>query len=328
MRQLLLPLYIIFFAALSLACKKKTTADPQDGKPVKLRVLGYLLSDNNWHGSVNSIDLSSITDLNLAFLNPGADGSFSIDPAVKQVMDKARAAEVRVFMSIGGGDAPAHLAELVRPAKRSAFVAGIVALVDQHGFAGVDVDLENDLVNADYPAFVAELRTALTARKKLMTAALASWNADKIPDATIRSYDFINIMSYDKTGPWNTGNPGPHSPYEMAVNDFNYFSKTRGVAAEKLFIGLPFYGYGFGANAPASIWYKDLVAQYPGAENADEVTVNGGGKIYYNGLNTIRQKVAFALASKAGGVMIWELTQDSRDVKSLLKAVNEKINDD
>ncbi|MGN7723370.1 glycosyl hydrolase family 18 protein [Chitinophaga sp. 22620] len=327
MRQLLLPLYIIFFAALSLACKKKTSAGPQDEKPGKLRVLGYLLSDNNWHNAVNSIDLDAITDLNLAFLNPGADGSFSIDPAVKQVVDKARAAEVRVFMSIGGGDAPTHLAELIKPAKRSAFVAGIVALMDQHGFAGVDVDLENELINADYPAFVAELRVALTSRNKLMTAALASWNADKIPDATMRNYDFINIMSYDKTGPWNPGRPGPHSPYDMAVSDFNYFNQARGVAAEKLLIGLPFYGYGFGAGAPSSIWYKDLVAQYAGAENADEVTVNGGGKIYYNGPGTIRRKVAFALSSKAAGVMIWELTQDSRDAKSLLKAVNGKISE-
>ncbi len=50
-------------------------------------------------------------------------------------------------------------------------MAGIVALMDQHGFAGVDVDLENELINADYPAFVAELRVALTSRNKLMTAA-------------------------------------------------------------------------------------------------------------------------------------------------------------
>ncbi len=32
----------------------------------------------------------------------------------------------------------------------------------------------------------------------------------------------------------------------MAVSDFNYFNQARGVAAEKLLIGLPFYGYGFG----------------------------------------------------------------------------------
>lgn len=325
MKHLLLAAYIVLVAALSLACKEKT-GETEDEKPPKFRVLGYLLSDNDWHTAVNTIDLSKITDLNLAFLNPEADGSFAIGPAVKQVTDKAHAQNVRVFMSIGGGGAPAYLAELIKPAKRGALVAGIVQLLEQHGFDGVDVDLENDLINADYPAFVAELRTALTARNKLMTAALASWNADKIPDATIKSYDFINIMSYDKTGPWNLSRPGPHSPYEMAVNDFAYFSQQRGVAAEKLLVGLPFYGYGFGTNAPSSIRYHELTAQYPGAENADEVTVNGGGKIYYNGINTIRQKVAFALGSKAAGVMIWELTQDSRDGKSLLGAIHTEMN--
>ncbi|RPD43231.1 glycosyl hydrolase family 18 protein [Chitinophaga barathri] len=325
MKQLLLAAYIVFLAAISLACKKKTSAEPQDEKQTTFRVLGYLMSSNDWHTAVNSIDLTKITDLNLAFLNPAADGSFNINPAVKQVVDKAHAGKVRVYMSIGGGGAPAYLAELIKPAKRTAFVTGILALVEQHGFDGVDVDLENELINGDYPAFVAELRTALTARKKLMTAALASWNANKIPDATMLSYDFINIMSYDKTGPWDTGRPGPHSPYEMAVSDFNYFNGTRKVAAEKLLVGLPFYGYGFGANAPSSIRYNELIVQYPGAENADEVMVTGGGKIYYNGLGTIRQKVAFAMSNKAAGVMIWELTQDSRDAKSLLNAVNVEI---
>ncbi|MBO9153882.1 glycosyl hydrolase family 18 protein [Chitinophaga sp. GCM10012297] len=325
MKHLLLAAYIVFVAALSLACKKRPEEQKAENLP-QLRVLGYLLSDNDWHTAVNSIDLTKITDLNLAFLNPEADGSFNIDPAVKQVTDKARAKNVRVFMSIGGGGAPAYLAELIKPGKRSAFVAGILAQLEQHGFDGVDVDLENDLINADYPAFVAELRTALTARNKLMTAALASWNADKIPDATIKSYDFINIMSYDKTGPWNLSRPGPHSPYEMAVEDFTYFSQRRGVAAEKLLVGLPFYGYGFGVNAPSGIRYNELIVQYPGAENADEVTVNGGGKIYYNGINTIRQKVAFALSSKAAGVMIWELTQDSGDAKSLLGAIHTEMN--
>lgn len=323
MKHLLLAAYIVLAAAISLACKKKAAEETK--QQPGLRVLGYLLAHNDWHTAVNTIDLSKITDLNLAFLNPAPDGSFNIDPAVKEVVSKANAQNVRVFMSIGGGSAPAHLAELIKPGKRGAFVNGIMALVAQHGFAGVDVDLENDLINADYPAFVAELRTALTAKNKLMTAALASWNADKIPDATIKSYDFINIMSYDRTGPWNINRPGPHSPYEMAVDDFTYFSQRRGIAAEKLLVGLPFYGYGFGTNAPSSIWYKDLIAQYAGAENMDEVTVNGGGKIYYNGISTIRRKTAFAIASKAAGVMIWELTQDSRGAKSLLEAIHTEI---
>ncbi len=70
----MLPLLHYFFAALSLACKKKTSAGPQDEKPENSACSATLLSDNNWHNAVNSIDLDAITDLNLAFLNPGADG--------------------------------------------------------------------------------------------------------------------------------------------------------------------------------------------------------------------------------------------------------------
>jgi len=109
----------------------------------------------------------------------------------------------------------------------------------------------------------------------------------------------------------------------MAQDDFNYYNQTRKIAAEKLFIGLPFYGYGFGAGAPQSMNYKDIIATYSGSENTDAVTVAGGGTIYYNGIGTIKQKVSFAIKSKAGGIMIWQLKGDSKDSKSLLKAIND-----
>ena len=153
-----------------------------------------------------------------------------------------------------------------------------------------------------------------------MTAALASWNADKFHDSTLGRFDFINIMSYDKTGPWNISKTGQHSPYQMAADDFNYYSTTRGIAKEKLLIGLPFYSYGFGGNAPASMSYKEIIRQYPGAENSDSLSVNGG-KIYYNGIATIARKVKFAKDNRAAGVMIWQLLQDSRDNKSLLNVI-------
>ena len=323
MNKFSLLLYCALFSAISLACSKRSSPSPD--KPAKLRVLGYLMSHNNWVADAESIDLSKLTDLNLAFMNPDASGQFFVNDNVHQLVKKAHERQVRVFISIGGGEPPAHLAAMITPANSGMLISGITALMDKHNFDGVDVDLENDLINEHYAGFVNALGAALKAKGKLMTAALASWNAHKIPDATLALYDFINIMSYDKTGPWNPANPGPHSPFEMAETDFRYFHITRGLSAEKLFIGLPFYGYGFGTNAPASIHYKDLITQFPGAENGDEIAVPGGGRIYYNGPATIRQKVKLALDKKAGGVMIWELKQDSRDDNSLLGAINAVI---
>jgi hypothetical protein len=87
---------------------------------------------------------------------------------------------------------------------------------------------------------------------------------------------------------------------------------------------VPFYGYGFGTNAPESIAYKDIIAQYPGAENTDQVTVPGGGIIYYNGAPTIKAKTVLAL-EKAGGVMIWQLSQDAKSERPLLDVIDDTI---
>ena len=88
-------------------------------------------------------------------------------------------------------------------------------------------------------------------------------------------------------------------------------------------IGLPFYGYGFGAGVPQSMSYKNIVTAYPGAENTDTIHVADGGTLYYNGMSTIRQKVNFAIDNKAAGVMIWQLLGDSRDSRSLLKVIHD-----
>jgi len=45
--------------------------------------------------------------------------------------------------------------------------------------------------------------------------------------------------------------------------------------------------------------------------------------VYYNGINTIKQKTQFALKEKMAGVMIWEISQDLNDDRSLLKAINQ-----
>jgi chitinase len=305
-----------------IACNNKAVvSEPATNN--KLRVLGYLPGHNNWTGHINNIDWAKITDLNLAFINPDASGNFPANDAYRQVIEKAHSHNVRVFLSIGGGSPPDHLGGLLENDKRPGLIAGLAAAAETYNFDGVDVDLENALINNNYASFVSELSAALRPKKKLMTAALGSWNAGLISNATLQLYDFINIMSYDKTGPWNLNKPGPHSPFSMAKDDFNYFHITRGIAAEKLFIGLPFYGYGFGDGAPESLSYKDIVTTYPGSEDADSMTVSGGGKIYYNGMGTIKQKVSLAISNNAGGVMIWQLLGDSKDSKSLLKAIDD-----
>lgn len=322
MTRLRILMSVLLLAAFVIACKKNAASHPENTNK-NLRVLGYLMSytGGNWHEDVDVVDFSRITDLNLAFINPNETGGFPAGETLKKAVDKAHAKNVRVFCSIGGGSPPAHLEGLLEDNRRAALVAGLVQLTETAGFDGIDVDLENDLINQHYAKFISELAAALKPRKKLLTAALAAWNAKKIDDVTLQQFDLINIMSYDQTGPWAPTRPGQHAPLAMAESDFRHFNQARRIPAERLLIGLPFYGRCFGPGAPEAMHYKDIVANFAGAQNNDEVTMSTGAKIYYNGLPTITQKVNFAKNNKAGGVMIWELRQDSGGEHSLLRKI-------
>jgi GH18 family chitinase len=285
-------------------------------------VLGYLPGSGDWYRAIDQVDMTRITDLNLAFVNADSAGNYPSPELFRPIVEKARAGSVRIFFSIGGGSPPPHLEHLLHPDRRDQWVRSTAALAEQAGFDGVDVDLENALINEHYAPFVYQLSLALKEKNKLMTAALASWNADKIHDSTIRRFDLVNIMSYDKTGPWNPDRPGPHSPYQMVVDDFTYFNGRRNIPSGKLLVGLPFYGYGFGSGKPLSMRYRDIVSTYPEAAGVDSVRLSSGYTLYYNGVPTITKKVEYAMEQKAAGVMIWQLLGDSRDSTSLLNSIH------
>ena len=70
--------------------------------------------------------------------------------------------------------------------------------------------------------------------------------------------------------------------------------------------------------------YKQIVEEFPGSEQQDMVVPDNGGIIYYNGLPTIKSKTILA-QKRAGGVMVWQLLQDSPGNNSLLSAINDTI---
>jgi chitinase len=322
-------LIAVLLVTLISGCKKSSAkADDQPVATVKtppgFRVVGYLRDGNVTDGSGAGIDYSKITHLNIAFINPDQDGNFTALAGLNTVVSAAHAKNVKVLVSIGGGSAPAYYSTLLADNKRADFVARLAVLVDDNNLDGIDVDLEGERVDNNYEAFVTALSASMKSRSKLLTAAIATAYKAQYTDAALAKFDFVNIMSYDKTGPWNPSNPGQHSPYDMAVSDLDYWANSRGIAKAKLSLGLPFYGYGFGTNAPSDMSFGDIVTQYPGSENNDQVTVNGGGIIYYNGIATIKSKTALAL-KKSGGVMIWQLLQDAKGDNSLLNTINVAI---
>ncbi|HVW59702.1 MAG TPA: glycosyl hydrolase family 18 protein [Puia sp.] len=322
---------LIVLAALSLltVCNKAGKGNGPEtdaGKDNQFRTVGYLMINRaDLAAAMTTIDWHKLTHLNLAFVNPDSTGVFTINPGLAAVVQTAHDNQVKVLMSLGGGSMPPWMNGLLTDSRRAAFIEAIVKVVDGYALDGVDVDLEGSNIDGHYASFVSELSAALTPGKKLMTAAVATWSGDGVPDEALSRYDFINIMSYDKTGPWDPSVAGPHAPYDMAVSDLAYWGGRRKVPKEKLVLGLPFYGYGFGPGPVASTMsYRDIVDAYPGAADKDQVMMVDGETMYYNGISTIKSKTALAL-QEAGGVMIWELTQDAQGQGSLLKHINEVI---
>ncbi|MBD1393079.1 glycosyl hydrolase family 18 protein [Mucilaginibacter glaciei] len=290
----------------------------------KFRVVGYLRNQRGLADAIKRVNLDRITHLNIAFINPDSTGSLLVAPGLKDVVLLAHSKNVKVLLSIGGGTPPKYLPVNIYGDKQDVLITALTNIAISYNLDGIDVDLEGLLINDNYEGFVTKLAASLKVNGKLMTAAVATYNAQKYTDKVLALYDFINVMSYDKTGPWRPNKPGLHAPYEMAVNDLDYWINKRGILKEKISLGLPFYGYGFGADAPESMTYKQIVVQYPDAKDADQLTLPGGAVVYYNGTQTIKTKTVLALKT-AGGVMVWQLLQDADGEDSMLKVIDDTI---
>ncbi len=292
----------------------------------RLKVVAYVPNWNDPAGLAKTIDYGKVTHLNIAFENPTNDaGDLSFVAGDAALIDAAHAHHVPVLLSIGGGSVPGDKVLLVRymllqsADRRAGFVAKMAAFLTGHKLDGLDVDLEGPAIGPDYGAFVHELALTLKPSGKLLTAALSQgYGGDSVPASVFADLDWVNIMAYDATGPWNRDKPGPHSTLEFAESSTVYWL-GRGLPKSKAVLGLPFYGYGFGPAFRANGYtYAEIVAAHPGAENTDTV----GQTIYYNGLPTIRAKTQYARAKGLAGVMVWSVDQDAAGDRSLLSAID------
>ncbi len=198
--------------------------------------------------------------------------------------------------------------------------------MQRYNLDGIDVDLEGSDLDENYEKFVVELAAVIKQNKKLITAAIATAYKDQLSNKALKQFDFVSIMSYDLTGPWQPANPGNHSPYSMAVEDLDYWHRQRNIPQEKLVLGLPFYGYGFGAlDSPVvSMDYNQIISSYPDSRSLDTFMLPGNITMYHNGTATIKKKTKLAMA-KAGGVMIWQILGDAPGENSLLNIIYEAI---
>ena len=319
-----------FLAVLLFTICTSATAQKKNKRlPAQFKVVGYYFLHaamrDTTHADSNYLFLNKLTHLNIAFINPDTTGHFNEQLAIDTLIKKAHNKNVKVLASIGGGGSHAYYAALLKDDKRKMLVNNLTALVQRYQLDGIDVDLEGSDIDANYEKLVTELAASLKPLKKIITAAIATVYKEQLPDKALQQFDFVNIMSYDNTGPWNPKRPGHHSPYEMAVKDLEYWHKLRKIPKEKLVLGVPFYGYGFGASdsAVVTMTYKQIAA-IANRNASDTIKLPGNIVMYYNNIATIKRKTELAM-QKAGGVMIWQLLGDTKDQHSLLNTIHQVL---
>ena len=149
--------------------------------------------------------------------------------------------------------------------------------------------------------------------------------SDAISDELIALVDWLNVMVYgnfSETRPYQQ-----HSTYSMLEKSYDYWIVRRGMDPRKFVAGLPVYGLASGLpKRTSSASYATILRQNgPQAMVCDSALVVNSVHttpywVYYNGLPTIYRKVAFSVDKGLGGIMFWEVSQDTTEGASLVKA--------
>ena len=303
-------------------------------------VIGFYPAGKHDVTPISQIRWDFITRVIYAFAIPRADGSLDVAhlTQVGALATAAHANGVEVYLSVGGGSGSGNFPILAADDKaRRLFVETVSTYLATHCLDGVDIDWEHwnkDDTNAPVASekaslvtLLKELRAALDGPKISLDVYAGDWFGRHYDDVH-SLVDYVHVMGYDFTGPWSA--PGPHSSFEQAIGSGSEASSTglaywmnyRKWPKSKLVLGVPFYGRDFDDNGGVGVAYRDIVARYPEAPNANRVA-----NIFYNGVQTITDKTRYVVENGFPGVMIWELAQDTHDsATSLLHAIDSVAN--
>lgn len=289
-------------------------------------------------------DWEKLTHVCLAFGYVQQDGELDRTEVNQhqQVIREAHDHGVNVLLSIGGGGSKNFSSALLHPEYRARLVENLSIAVKDLDLDGIDVDYEEwdggqqgasetDLQRLEVlELFYKELREKLGSDKWITAAVNASWDNGGFGlyncfNNTMHKYlDFVSLMIYDETGPWSKERTGPHSSWDFFEKAIEHWLTNRHLPKEKLVAGVPFYGYRFlqegDATGAQGMGYRNILEQYP-EENAH--LKDNIGLLYYDGRPTIERKARYIQQHQLGGIMFWEITQNTTDPeKSLLVAID------
>lgn len=271
--------------------------------------------------------------------------------------------DVKTMIAIGGWNegSSKYSQVMANPSRRAKFVNSVVDFVLKYGFDGFDVDWEypnqrggkpEDKQN--YVALLKELREKFDKHGLLLSAAVGAAESSASQSYNIAEMSkylhFINLMSYDLHGAWEstTGINAPLYPKKgasgnnakLSVDAAIKYWLAQGAPAEKLILGVPFYGraftlqnaqqHGIGApttgpgaagpytREPGMLGYNEICAGVQSGEWSvvfDEeqrtpYAYKGNQWVGYDDVKSLKEKAEYVKAHGLGGAMLWSIETD------------------
>ncbi len=300
--------FTCFMFAVIIFCKGESINSSSDRE---FLVVGYLLTYN-----VKQVDDSiagKLTDIIYFSVEPSLDGTIDTSRLKQSDIDYLHSLKqkhgFRLLLAIGGWGRCKNFASVcINDGLRKKLINDLHQLCLKYKFDGIDYDWEfpdNEQQKQAYNKLIVETSQAVKSYGILVTCALSPWQ--KLSKEAYQALDRVHIMAYDQGK--------RHSTYNKAVESLNFFM-GHGVDRSKLCLGVPFYGRmieDFGN----SMGYNQLVEKYNPKRDVDEV-----GGYYFNGPDTMQKKIRYCCENNIGGVMIWEISQDTSDETSLLSEIS------
>ena len=352
----------VFSAALLAATAAALPAAPSK------QIVAYVFP-NNSAIQPSQIDPHSITRINYAFalIKDGLivpDHANDTENLAVVTALRKQNPSLTVLISVGGWLGSGGFSDMALTSEsRARFIDSVMDFLAQHNLDGIDVDWEypgqpgagNKYRAEDkrnYTLLLGDLRRRFDATQKktgrrLYLTIAAGASDDFLEHTEMRQVaaivDNVNLMAYDYYEPGSEPITGHHAALfsnpadpdkasaDASVKDF----EAAGVPAEKLVLGVPFYGHAWSdvpdrayglyqPGKPGTIgWanfdniqsnlighgytrYWDNVSQVPWLYNADTKTF-----VSYEDEQSLAGKCRYVLAHKLAGVMFWDLEADS-----------------
>lgn len=352
-----LSLLLVIAPAVSFAASK--TAE-------KFEVTGYVFTREAVLAP-GQVDPKRLTRINYAFANiqngrmvlgsPADAQNFALLAAMRNTNP-----ELNVLVSVGGWLWSTNFSDMaLTPESREVFEDSVLRFLTQYDLDGLDIDWEYPgMPGAGHPfrpqdkqnftALLKELREQFDAAarrsgKRLYLTVAMGASDDVIANTEMhkvqRYVDSVNLMNYDYYEPGSESITGNHAPLFTDPADPRAVSadasvrayEKAGVPAEKILLGVPFYGHEWGSVpernhglfqtgkaipgaflpfstidgqiGPGFTRYWDSASSVPYLYNADK-------KIFvsYEDPESLKAKCKYVRDHKLGGIMFWEYSSD------------------